>query len=176
MEGVDEDDQEENYETPPRLNYLDITDCISVDDQSLKKFVRQFGAQLSQFYARRCSRLTDSGLRAVARFCPLLREVSLNDCPQLTDFTCFELSSRLGASLRYLSLAKCIQMSDSGLKQVARFCYKLRYLNVRGCEAVSDEGSYIFSFTTLGISFFLPFFSLSLSPSLSYWTALLFFA
>ena len=56
----------------------------------------------------------------------------------MTDFGLYELA-KLGPNLRYLSVAKCDQISDSGVKQIARLCYKLRYLNVRGCEAVSDE-------------------------------------
>ena len=50
----------------------------------------------------------------------------------------FELA-KLGPNLRYLSVAKCDQISDSGIQQIARLCYKLRYLNVRGCEAISDN-------------------------------------
>jgi F-box/leucine-rich repeat protein 7 len=132
--------QEQINECESRLNYFDITDCHQVDDHSIKKFLKHHGSQISHFYSRRCSLLTDNGIKSVARYCPLLKEVSLNDCSQLTDYSCFELSSKLGQSLRYLSLAKCVQISDVGLKQVARFCYKLRYLNVRGCEAVSDQG------------------------------------
>jgi F-box/leucine-rich repeat protein 7 len=49
----------------------------------------------------------------------------------------YELA-KLGATLRYLSVAKT-KVSDVGLKYLARRCYKLRYLNARGCEAISDD-------------------------------------
>ena len=65
----------------------------------------------------------------------------MSDCPQLSDFVCFELSAKLGSNLKYLSLAKCEQITDAGLKQIAKHCNKLRYLNLRGCEAVSDKGN-----------------------------------
>lgn len=71
-------------------------------------------------------------------FCTALRELSVSDCVNITDFGLYELA-KLGATLRYLSVAKCDQVSDAGLKVIARRCYKLRYLNCRGCEAVSDD-------------------------------------
>merc|ERR1712071_599032 len=67
-----------------------------------------------------------------------LRELSISDCLQVTDFGMYELA-RLGSNLRYLSVAKCDQISDAGIKHIGRHCYKLRYLNLRGCEAVSDD-------------------------------------
>jgi F-box/leucine-rich repeat protein 7 len=79
-------------------------------------------------------------MKSVATYCPSLRELSISYCPQLTDFVCYELSLELNSNLKYLSLAKCEQISDAGLKQIARHCYKLRYLNVRGCETISDSG------------------------------------
>ena len=42
-------------------------------------------------------------------------------------------------------MAKCDQISDAGVKEIARLCYKLRYLNVRGCEAVSDDAIEVIS-------------------------------
>ena len=42
-------------------------------------------------------------------------------------------------------MAKCDQISDAGVKEMARLCYKLRYLNVRGCEAVSDDAIEVIS-------------------------------
>ena len=57
------------------------------------------------------------------------------------------------ASFRYLSVAKCSQITDQGLHQVqlrihnfsklkplqvSTLCYKLRYLNLRGCHLITD--------------------------------------
>ena len=81
---------------------------------------------------------SDIGIKYVSSYCLQLRELSISDCSQITDFGLYELA-KLGPNLRYLSVAKCDQISDAGVKQIARLCYKLRYLNVRGCEAVSDE-------------------------------------
>ncbi|XP_037036987.1 F-box/LRR-repeat protein 7-like [Bradysia coprophila] len=125
---------------PPRrllLQYLDLTDCCSINDEGLKTIVVNC-PQLVYLYLRRCVQITDAGLKFVPSFCIALRELSVSDCSSITDFGIYELA-KLGAALRYLSVAKCDQVSDAGLKVIARRCYKLRYLNARGCEAVSDD-------------------------------------
>ena len=81
--------------------------------------------------------VSDVGLKYVSLHCLHLQELSVSDCPQVTDFGLFELA-KLGPVLRYMSLAKCSLITDSGLCQLLKMCYKLRYLNIRGCEAISD--------------------------------------
>ncbi|EDV94943.1 GH23468 [Drosophila grimshawi] len=125
---------------PPRrllLQYLDLTDCMAIDDMGLKIVVKNC-PQLVYLYLRRCIQITDAGLKFVPSFCVSLKELSVSDCVNITDFGLYELA-KLGAALRYLSVAKCERVSDAGLKVIARRCYKLRYLNARGCEAVSDD-------------------------------------
>ena len=80
----------------------------------------------------------DIGIKYLTSYCLHLKELSISDCSQITDFALYELA-KLGPTLRYLSVAKCDQISDAGVKEISRLCYKLRYLNVRGCEAVSDD-------------------------------------
>ncbi|XP_055639188.1 uncharacterized protein LOC129777133 isoform X2 [Toxorhynchites rutilus septentrionalis] len=125
---------------PPRrllLQYLDLTDCASISDSGLKIIARNCPL-LVYLYLRRCIQITDAGLKFIPNFCIALRELSVSDCTNITDFGLYELA-KLGATLRYLSVAKCDQVSDAGLKVIARRCYKMRYLNARGCEAVSDD-------------------------------------
>ena len=69
----------------------------------------------------------DAGIKFVPSFCISLRELSVSDCSEVTDFGLYELA-KLGATLRYLSVAKCPRVSDAGLKVIARRCYKLRSL------------------------------------------------
>lgn len=112
---------------PPRrlhLQYLDLTDCVSVQDSGLMIIVQNC-PQLAYLYLRRCIQITDAGLKFVPSFCSGLRELSVSDCTNLTDFGLYELA-KLGATLRYLSVAKCDRVSDAGLKMIARKCYKLR--------------------------------------------------
>merc|ERR1719270_1727459 len=118
------------------LTHLDLTDCVRLQDDSLRGIL-QVATQLLFLYLRRCTSITDHGIKLVSSYCYQLRELSISDCPAITDSSLLELA-RLGPSLRYLSAAKCHRITDVGVTAVARHCYKLRYLNVRGCVNVSD--------------------------------------
>ncbi|KAK2719325.1 F-box/LRR-repeat protein 7-like isoform X1 [Artemia franciscana] len=120
-----------------QIQYLDLTDCLGLQDAGLLVVVRNC-TQLQCLYLRRCVHITDAGIKNVVSYCQGLREFSVSDCLQITDRGLFELA-KLGPSLRYLSIAKCDQVTDAGLKHIARHCYKLRYLNMRGCETVTDS-------------------------------------
>nr|XP_040567099.1 F-box/LRR-repeat protein 7-like [Lepeophtheirus salmonis] len=125
------------------IQYLDISDCVSLEDSGLKMIVESC-PQLTYLFLRRCSNITDAGIKAVSSYCLCLRELSISDCIRVTDFSLYELA-KLGPNLRYLSVAKCDRISDSGIKQLARLCYKLRYLNLRGCESISDSALEVIS-------------------------------
>ncbi|RWS13749.1 F-box/LRR-repeat protein 7-like protein, partial [Dinothrombium tinctorium] len=125
---------------PPNLHRLNLSLCHYVDDYTLKIFTKLYGAQITHLYLRRCPLISDHFAKCLVTYCPSLREISLNDCPQLTDYFCYELSLKLGSHLRYISLAKCERITDAAIKQIGKYCSKLRYLNIRGCRLVSDEG------------------------------------
>ena len=45
---------------------------------------------------------------------------------------------KLMSHVRYLSLARCDRVSDTGLRHLVSHCFKLRYLNTRCCSSVTD--------------------------------------
>ncbi|XP_059390691.1 F-box/LRR-repeat protein 7 [Carassius carassius] len=120
------------------LRYLDMTDCVSLEDKGLRTIAFHCPC-LTHLYLRRCSRLTDEALRQLTLHCTALRELSLSDCPLIGDFGLREVA-RLEGHLRYLSVAHCMRITDVGLRYVARYCPRLRYLNARGCEGLTDQG------------------------------------
>ena len=63
--------------------------------------------------------ISDTGIKMVAAYCFALRELSISDCPAVTDTALTELA-RLGPRLRYLSAAKCVNITDRGVIAVAR--------------------------------------------------------
>nr|XP_055038359.1 F-box/LRR-repeat protein 7-like [Misgurnus anguillicaudatus] len=120
------------------LRYLDMTDCVSLEDKGLRTIAFHC-PRLTHLYLRRCSRLTDESLRQLSLHCSALRELSLSDCFLVGDFGLREVA-RLEGHLRYLSVAHCMRITDVGLRYVARYCPRLRYLNARGCEGITDQG------------------------------------
>ncbi|UYV60542.1 FBXL7 [Cordylochernes scorpioides] len=147
-----------------QLTHLDLTDCTAVTDDAVAELVCHC-PQLESLFLRRCPQLTDVAARVIAGGLAALRDLSLSGCPLLTDLALHDLA-RFGPALRYLSVARCdrcslssivvyerfhcicthrvrndnlvVQVSDAGLRPLCRRCPRLRYLNVRGCEAVSD--------------------------------------
>ncbi|XP_051969357.1 F-box/LRR-repeat protein 7 isoform X2 [Xyrauchen texanus] len=120
------------------LRYLDMTDCVSLEDEGLRTIAFHC-PRLTHLFLRRCIRLTDDSLRQLALHCTSLRELSLSDCHLMGDFGLREVA-RLEGRLRYLSVAHCMRITDVGLRYVARYCPRLRYLNARGCEGLTDQG------------------------------------
>ena len=124
-------------DTSFRLTYLDISDCVAVDDLGLRTL--SFTCKrLETLHMRRCPRITDVGMQHVACHCTALRELSISDCHKVRDFSLKEIS-RNCPSLRYLSLMRCA-VTDAGIKMIAKGCSNLRYLNVRACAGVTDAG------------------------------------
>ncbi|XP_072019801.1 uncharacterized protein [Amphiura filiformis] len=128
-------------ESAPRqtitLRHLDMTDCISLDDNGLRTIAMNCPA-LVNIYLRRCIQISDIGVQNLTNECMMLKEVSISDCHKVTDCALRELS-RLESHLRYLSVAKCELITDMGVHAIAKSCFKLRYLNVRGCVHVTDK-------------------------------------
>ena len=119
------------------VKYLDISDCVAVDDLGL----RALGLtckNLETLHMRRCSRITDVGMQHIASHCLKLKELSISDCHKVRDFSLKEIA-KYCSLLRYLSLMRCA-VTDAGIKVIGKGCSNLRYLNIRGCTGVTDVG------------------------------------
>ena len=119
-----------------QLHYIDLSECL-VDDAGLDMIARSCSF-LEYLYLRRCEAITDKGLISVANYCTGIREMSVSDCSYVTDSGCKFLIKKCH-DLRYISLAKCL-ITDDTLKHIARYCKKVRYLNLHMCHSISDEG------------------------------------
>lgn len=126
-----------NHSSFLQLRYLNLSDCVAFDDLGLRTVGLCCGL-LENLYLRRCNRVTDVGIKHIANHCLMLKELSVSDCYKVRDFSLKEVSKHM-SGLKYLSVAKC-PVTDTGVKCIGKRCVKLKYLNVRGCEAVSDVG------------------------------------
>ena len=80
----------------PQLQYLYLRRCASLSDAGeCHHHHHQFVSH--RYHANDAN--DDKGLRAIASYCLLLRELSVSDCPNVTDNGLAELG-RLGPSLR----------------------------------------------------------------------------
>lgn len=86
----------------------------------------------------KCERVSDTGLRHLVSHCYKLRYLNTRACAPVTDSTILSLTSSC-SRIRSLDLGKC-DITDNGLRHLARQCPQLRKLSVRGCELVGDPG------------------------------------
>ena len=119
------------------LTYLDMSDC-GISDRVLASIVSH-SSLLQNLYIRRNPDVTDNGLKWVAAKCPRLSEISICECPQITNRGIEFLVERINTNLKYLSMAKCFLLTDKAIKYIVFHCPKLRYLNIRGLNQLSDK-------------------------------------
>ena len=119
-----------------QLHYIDLSECL-VNDTGLDMIARSCGF-LEYLYLRRCEAITDKGLVSLANYCTGIRELSVSDCISVGDSGCKFLMKKCH-DLRYISLAKC-SITDDTVKCIAKYCKKIRYLNLHMCHSVGDEG------------------------------------
>ncbi|XP_006822465.2 F-box and leucine-rich repeat protein 13-like [Saccoglossus kowalevskii] len=84
------------------------------------------------------NRISDLGIKHLAKYCHDLRHVYLSDCPRLTDTALKSLSNCRNVSV--LNIADCVRISDSGVRQMVEGPSgpKIRELNLTNCVRVSD--------------------------------------
>ena len=80
------------------------------------------------------STLTNEHLNAVAKSCPLLETLVLDDCPQVTILP-------LGLKkLRHFSCASCYRIRGTTLREFVSSCQSLSSMNLFFCHYVVDAG------------------------------------
>ena len=84
------------------------------------------------------AQIGDAGLSAIARGCPLLEELSIEE-DRVTDISLDVLSQHC-PHLRVLSLAHCKGVTAVGLSLLAARCPRMAHLDISYCNRVSVEG------------------------------------
>jgi hypothetical protein len=107
----------------PKLNVIGKL-CTNVTDAGLASIARN-GA-LTVLCTVYCEALTDAGLQAVAADCPLLEDVDLRTCHQLTDVTLFALGQHCH-KLRTLRTPE-FSTTGEGIHAIAAGCPLLEEL------------------------------------------------
>ena len=162
-----------------RLERLVLSGCSDITDQFMRTMVHGRDPEidvltdlpmvpvrrLRHLDLTRCSRLTNSGVRALAHFVPDLEGLQLNCCPLLTDqglSGLFDTTPRLthldieelselsntlfsehlakapcASVLEHLSISYCENVGDTGMLPVIRACTSLRTIDMDNTK-ISD--------------------------------------
>nr|XP_009296243.1 F-box/LRR-repeat protein 13 isoform X2 [Danio rerio] len=152
-----------------KLCNLNISGCFKVTDMGLHYITEGPSAgQLRELDLSYCLKITDLSLRRISQKCISLTNLALCFCENLTDngFECLDKCSSLisldisgckihdkglsalGAnpSLRKLSAAECVFITDIGIKMFCRLCQRLELLDVCQCVRLSDRAIKALSF------------------------------
>ena len=149
------------------LEHLGLQDCQKLYDDALR-FISLGLPNLKSINLSFCASITDSGLKYLARM-PNLREVNLRSCDNISDIgiaylaeggsrvTSLDVSfcDKIGDqalvhisqglfTLKSLSCSAC-QISDEGIRRIARTLHELDTLNIGQCVRVTDRGLQIIS-------------------------------
>ena len=84
-------------------------------------------------------KVTDVGLRAIARGCPSLRVLSLWNVSSIGDEGLCEIANSCHL-LEKLDLCQCPEISDRALLAVAKGCPNLTDLTIDSCSKIGNEG------------------------------------
>jgi len=121
----------------PQVRELSLSDCPEVSDYGLCELAK-LGPSLRYLSVSKCPQISDAGLRQLVSHCYKMRYLNLRGCVSITDATVMSLS-RSCTRLRSLDVGKC-DVTDNGLRQLARQLPNIRKLSVRGCQLVGDQG------------------------------------
>ena len=120
----------------PKLQSLNVSNCKGLDDIALERVARAGTLQSLTAYAN--GKITDAGLKAVAS-CTNLTALSLARCPQVSDSGMIQIV--MGCRrLRHINIDFCIRVSDTTLTFVADYNVELQQLSLRGCTQISAIG------------------------------------
>jgi hypothetical protein len=119
----------------PLLQHLNVAYCPLVTDKSLLHLTSA-KARLKSIVLAGCEKVTDAGMSHLSKI-PTLCAIDLSRIYNITDAGCEYLFS-LSSSLNTLALPFCSQITDAGIKSLAKGgC--LENLDITDCSKITDE-------------------------------------
>ena len=124
----------------PHLRSLRLGGCTGVSNLSLRLVASRL-TRLTSLDLRSCWQVADTGILQLSSQQPPLQlaQLNLQDCQKVSDLALRHLSSSLALTVSSLNLSFCANISDSGMKSLAKMS-SLRSLNLRSCDNISDIG------------------------------------
>ncbi|XP_016378661.1 F-box/LRR-repeat protein 13 [Sinocyclocheilus rhinocerous] len=152
-----------------KLCNLNISGCIKVTDMGIHYITEGLSAvELRELDLSYCPKLTDLSLTRITQKCSNLTNLSVCFCENLTDngFECLDSCASLislditgckihdkglaalgtNHSMRKLTAAECVFITDNGIKMFCQLCHRLELLDVCHCVCLSDRAIKALSF------------------------------
>eukprot|EP01034_Spumella_vulgaris_P021261 gene21261-27284_t len=126
----------------PRLEYLYLVGCDLITDESVLAVALHCPA-LAHLVTKGCV-LTDKSLSQIAARCPLMRELFLHECEEVTDVSVLKIAECC-PRLDSLVLAGCEHITDVSMIQIAKRCPNLRDVHLGKCSLLTDASVLAFA-------------------------------
>ncbi|XP_032762967.1 dynein regulatory complex subunit 6 isoform X2 [Rattus rattus] len=124
----------------PNLNYLNLRNCDHLTDLAIE-YIASMLSLISIDLSG--TLISNEGLAILSRH-RKLREVSLSECINITDFG-IRAFCKTSLALEHLDVSYCTQLTDDIIKTIAIFCTRITSLHIAGCPKITDGGMEILS-------------------------------
>lgn len=101
------------------------------------------GGGLGKLSIHGSNRVTDSGIKTIARACRSLKVLSLWDVPSVGDEGLAEIANRCPL-LEKLDISHCTGITDKSLIAIAKSCKNLTALRIASCPNIGDQSVHTF--------------------------------
>lgn len=122
-----------------QLRSLDLSFLRAVDGHGLAPLCAMAGSRLRHLLLRKCARIDDSALQAIAA-CYNLHTLDISYCSRITDVGMDYLVTYSGHSLRLFAMAYDTALTDKSFVAIGRYCKSLVQLCARGLPFVTNAG------------------------------------
>nr|XP_043609243.1 EIN3-binding F-box protein 1-like [Erigeron canadensis] len=85
------------------------------------------------------SSIKDEGISEIANECRLLEKLELSHCPALTNKSLVAIADNC-PNLSSLSIDSCSNIGNEGLQAIGKCCLNLKSISVKNCPLVGDQG------------------------------------
>ena len=126
----------------PKLKTLDLSFCLvpsPVVSESGLALALPTLVHLVSLNVAYLEHVTDVVVAAVAKACPLLCNLNLEHCVEVTDKSLVEIARHLSNSLRVLNLQSDDLCTDVGVIEVLKKCQKLTNLDAANLHFLTDD-------------------------------------
>lgn len=121
------------------LQKLDLSGCWEVSDDDLKS-IATLCPNLACLSVSNCWKISDAGIACIAKDSVNLKELDLSYCGQLS---CTGLLNHSWSSMQKFNFSFCKQLGDEHLEAILSKTSKIKSLEFRRCNRVTDFGLFL---------------------------------
>ncbi|XP_015078449.1 EIN3-binding F-box protein 1-like [Solanum pennellii] len=127
-----------NYKGLAKLSIGGDNPCHGVSDGGLKAIARCCPT-LRDLSLSNMAFVGDEGLSEIADGCHLLEKLYLFQCPKITDNSLLDIAKNC-THMTSLTIDSCIKIGNEAPKAVGKYCPKLKVVILKNCPLIGDRG------------------------------------